>query len=44
MRTNTFLAGVAAVAIPAVALAQAAPGYLSQRDGMINFEKKKPAP
>jgi predicted Zn-dependent protease len=32
MRTNRFLAGIAAVAIPAAALAQAAPRYLSQRD------------
>jgi predicted Zn-dependent protease len=30
--TNLFLAGIAAVAIPAAALAQAAPRYLSQRD------------
>ena len=32
MRMNKLLAGIAAVAIPAAALAQAAPGYLSQRD------------
>ena len=32
MRTNSLLAGIAVIAIPAVAFAQAAPGYLSQRD------------
>ena len=32
MRTNKLLAGIAAVAIPAAALSQGAPGYLSQRD------------
>ena len=32
MRTNRLLAGIAAIAIPAAALAQAAPRYLSQRD------------
>lgn len=32
MRTRKILAGVAAIAIPAAALAQAAPRYLNQRD------------
>jgi predicted Zn-dependent protease len=32
MRTNRFLAGIAVIAIPAAALAQSAPRYLSQRD------------
>jgi predicted Zn-dependent protease len=32
MRTNSFLAGIAAIAVPAVALAQAAPVYLNPRD------------
>jgi predicted Zn-dependent protease len=32
MRTRTLLAGIAAVALPAAALSQAAPRYLSQRD------------
>ncbi len=32
MRTSKLLAGIAAVAIPAAALAQGAPRYLSQRD------------
>ena len=32
MRTNKLLRGIAAIAIPAAALAQAAPRYLSQRD------------
>ena len=32
MRTSNLLAGIAIVAIPAAALAQAAPVYLSQKD------------
>ena len=32
MRTNRLLAGIAAIAIPAAALSQAAPSYLSPRD------------
>jgi predicted Zn-dependent protease len=32
MRNRKILAGVAAIAIPAAALAQAAPRYLNQRD------------
>src|SRR5215207_2057464 len=32
MRTRTFLAGIAAIVLPAAALSQAAPRYLGQRD------------
>jgi predicted Zn-dependent protease len=41
MRTNRFLAGIAAVAIPAAALAQAAPRYLSQRD-VVEAQRQHP--
>lgn len=42
MRSNKFLAGIAAVSIPAVALAQAQAGYLNQRD-VAEAQREHPA-
>ena len=41
MRTNKLLAGLAIVVIPAAALAQAAPRYLSQRD-VVEAQRQHP--